>query len=148
MHHKKASSICNNCATTAILETTRKQTMSTQAPLARPDTATRRMARPRRKLILFLDSNENISNDPLSQILSHPDLGMIDVVQHQSGLPGPHTFIRGSCQIDGAWVTPDIDIERACFLPFYFGVGDHRGILMDIPQRAILGGDIYKVSRP
>ena len=87
-------------------------------------------------------------NGPLSRMLAHTDLGMIDAVHHRSGLPGPHTFIRGSRQIDGAWVTLDVDIDRACFLPFYFGVGDHRGILMDVPQRTILGGDIHKISRP
>ena len=91
------------------------------------------------KLILLLDSNENMPNGPLSRMLLHPDLGMIDAVQHRSSLPGPHTFIRGSRQIDGAWVTPYVDIDRACFLPFYFGMGDHRGILMELPQRTILG---------
>ena len=87
-------------------------------------------------------------NGPLSRMLAHTDLGMIDAVQYRSGLLGPPTFIRGSRQIDGAWVTPDVDIERDCFLPFYFSVGDYRGILMDIPQRNILGGDIHKISRP
>ena len=100
------------------------------------------------KLILFLDSNGNMLNGPLSRMLAHTDLGMIDAVHHRSGLPGPHTFIKGSRQIDGAWVTLDVDIDRSCFLPFYFGVGDHRGILMDVPQRTILGGDIHKISRP
>ena len=42
-------------------------------------------------------------NGPLSRMLAHTDLGMIDVVQHRSGLPGPQTFIRGSRQNDGVY---------------------------------------------
>ena len=73
---------------------------------------------------------------------------MIDAIHLRSQTPGPHTFVRGSRQIDGAWVTPDVDITAACFLPFYFGVGDHRAILLDIPQHYILGGNVHKIIRP
>ena len=100
------------------------------------------------KLILLIASNENMAGGPFARIFAHPDLGMIDTVQHRTHLPGPPTFVRGSRQIDGAWVTPDINIQRACFLPFFFGVGDHRAIILDIPIHSILGGDIHKSSRP
>ena len=100
------------------------------------------------KLILMLDSNENMASGPLSRLLQGPDLAMIDAIHLRSQTPGPHTFIRGSRQIDGAWVTPDIDITAACFLPFFFGVGDHRAMLLDIPQHCILGGNVHKICRP
>ena len=45
-------------------------------------------------------------------------------------------------------MTPDVVIDRACFLSFFFGVGDHRAILIDIPQHSILGEDVHKISRP
>ena len=85
---------------------------------------------------------------PLAQMLADPDLSMVDAVKKQSQLPGPPTFVRGRRQIDCAWVTPDVDIKRACFLPFFFGVGDHRAIVLDIPIHLILEGDIYKITRP
>ena len=100
------------------------------------------------KLILLIDGNENMEGGILSQMLTDPELGMVDAVRHRSQLPGPPTFARGRRQIDGAWVTPDIDIKRACFLPFFFGVGDHRAIILDIPIYSLLGGDIHKISRP
>ena len=85
---------------------------------------------------------------PLACMLADPELGMVDAVKVRSTLPGPPTFARGSCQIDGAWVTPDVDVTRACFLPIFFGVGDHRATLMDIPVYSLLGGDIHKIARP
>ena len=100
------------------------------------------------KLILLLDSNENMATGPLSRLLQGPDLAMVDAVRLRSQLPGPHTFTRGTRQIDGAWITPDVDVAAACFLPFYFGVGDHRAILLDIPQHCLLGGSVHKIVRP
>ena len=78
------------------------------------------------KLILMLDGNEDMENYRLAIMLRHPDLGMQDIFKLRSNTEGPETFVRGSRQIDGAWVTPDIEIRTSCFLPFYFGVGCHR----------------------
>ena len=100
------------------------------------------------KLILLIDSNENMAGGPLARMLTEPELDMRDAVLHRTQVSGPATFIRGQRQIDGAWVTPDINIRSARFLPFFFGVGDHRAIVLDIPIYSILGGDIHKISRP
>ena len=73
---------------------------------------------------------------------------MVDAFKKQSGIPGPPTFVRGSRQIDAAWVTKDIDISKACFLPFYFGIGDHRGIILDIPRQSLVEGNLKSIHRP
>ena len=72
------------------------------------------------KLILILDRNEDMKNGQLARMLRHPDLDMKDAVKSRSNIDGPATFVRGSRQIDGAWVTPDIEISAACFLPFFW----------------------------
>ena len=73
------------------------------------------------KLILLIDSNENMENGKLARKLKSEQLQMFDIVKQRSGCPGPNTFTRGSKQIDGAWATPDVDITAACFLPFFLG---------------------------
>ena len=65
-----------------------------------------------------------------------------------SGIDGLATFVKGSRQIDAAWVTPDIEISAACFLPLFFGVGDHRAIILDISQHSLVGGNIHQIARP
>ena len=72
---------------------------------------------------------------------------MIDTIELRAQTPDPRTFICNSRQIDGAWITPNVDVTSAYFLPFYFGVGDHRAILIDIPQHSLLGGGIHKIIR-
>ena len=79
----------------------------------------------REEVILVLDGNKNMKNGQLARMLRTPDLDMKDAVKTRTGIDGPATFGRKSRQMDAAWVTPDIDISAACFLPFFFGVGDH-----------------------
>ena len=43
---------------------------------------------------------------------------------------------------------PDVTITAAGFLPFHFGVGDHRGIYIDIPHSSFLGSTLRKIERP
>ena len=89
-----------------------------------------------------------MKNGQLARMLRCPDLDMKDAVKSRIETDGPTTFVRGSRQIDGAWVTPDVEISAACFLPFFFGVGDHRAILLDIPQHSLIDGNVHKMLRP
>ena len=100
------------------------------------------------KLLLMLDGNENMQQGPLMRALQGEDLLMRDVVSHRCSEPSPATFIRGSRQIDAMWVTPDLQINRACFLPFNFAMGDHRGLVVDISQTSLLGKPSHRISRP
>ena len=96
----------------------------------------------------MLDGNENMQKGPLMRLLQTEDLLMRDVVSHRCSEPGPATFVRGSRQIDAMWATPDLEIKRACFLPFHFAMGDHRGLVVDISQTSLLGKSLHRISRP
>ena len=100
------------------------------------------------KIILFIDSNENMTAGPLQRMLQDEGLEMKDAIQQRTNMPGPPTFVRGSRQIDAVWTTPDVEVASACFTPFYFGIGDHRGIVIDIPKVSFIGGDTRMISRP
>ena len=67
-------------------------------------------------------------------------------------LPVAHTFQSdqrcGSVQIDGAWATPDLPIERGTFLAFHKTPGDHRYVVLDIKWEILLGESVLKVERP
>ena len=89
-----------------------------------------------------------MDNGKLARKLRNADLQMYDMVKKCSGCPGPNTFTRGSKQIDGAWATPDVEIDAARFLPFFFGIDDHRGIMLDIPRNQLIGGTSKSIARP
>ena len=98
-------------------------------------------------LTLLIDANENMETCQLSKLFSVPALRMREVLKRRSQIPGPPSFIRGSRQIDGAWVTDGLEIAIACFLPFNFGLGDYRDILLDIPQVSFLGNALKTIER-
>ena len=94
-----------------------------------------------------MDANENMRNGPLQKELSTA-LDMYDAVQEVGAADPVATYQRGSRQMDGVWVTRDLQVARACFLPFHLGVGDHRGILLDIRTPSLLGKPSSLIQRP
>ena len=100
------------------------------------------------KVVLFIDSNENMEQGQLQRMLQKQEIDMKDAIKERSGCIGPSTFVRGSKQIDAVWTTKDIQIRNACFTPFYFGIGDHRGIVIDIPKTSIIGSESKVICRP
>lgn len=64
---------------------------------------------------------------------------MIDAVKLQISCPSPNTFHRGSKQVDGIRITQDLEISSACFLPFFFGIGDNQGMVIDLYSSLVLG---------
>ena len=100
------------------------------------------------KLILMMDGNEDMLKGPLSRMLRTDELEMNEVVTTKTNREKIPTFIRGSRQIDGIWLTPDVEMAKCTLLPFHFGVGDHRAILVDIPSASILGDSFKHICRP
>ena len=78
-----------------------------------------------------MDGNENLQKDHLGKAL-RTQLNMVDLVESQTGLPGPATFCCGKNQIDGAFATRDIECTGARFLPLRDSHGDHRSVLIDV----------------
>jgi len=72
---------------------------------------------------------------------------MRDLVKSYTGQLGPATFHSGSNQIDGCFVTQDIDCHHAEFLPLWSIMGDHRGIIVDIPEQVLYGEQKLKIAR-
>ena len=72
----------------------------------------------------------------------------MDAVENKINEKGPPTYVRGRNQIDAIWVTKDITIDNARFLPFYFGMGDHRGIMIDINYSSMLGQSKKIICNP
>ena len=89
-----------------------------------------------------------MKNGQLQRMMRYPDINMKDSVKSRSNTEGAETFVWGSRKIDGSWVNTGVDISDVCFLLFYFEVGDHVVILLDIPQHSLIGRTAHKITRP
>jgi hypothetical protein len=99
------------------------------------------------RIIIFMDHNEHVVTGALGMVLS--DKNGLDlreaVIQHTEKHPGA-TFFRGSKPIDGFWVSSNLNINNACVMPFGYGVGDHRAVIVNIPIESLVGIDPVKQS--
>ena len=98
------------------------------------------------RIILFIDANEDLHNGPLVKMLRTHKLK--DLIQERTGTKGPNTYHSGKNQIDGVYVSEEVDCTGARYLPFWSGIGDHRAIVIDIPHQVLFGEQLLTIQRP
>ena len=94
-------------------------------------------------IVLMIDSNENMFSGKLAKMLR--ELNLKDAVFERTQKEGPATSARGSKQIDGVWMSSHMKIDAARILPLFFGVGDHRGFIIDISFQDMIGAERIKI---
>lgn len=101
------------------------------------------------RLILFIDANEDTSNGPLSRLVTGPGLNMREAVRaHHPTLPLTPTFQTGRLPIDAVFVTPDLPVTAGAWISSKRCPGDHRGCILELRWKALLGEDLFKIQRP
>ena len=89
------------------------------------------------QVVLGMDANEDVRYSSLS--LKLRTLGMEEAIIKQHGRNGPATYARGSCPIDGLFVSRTLQECRCGYKPF---VWDHRLLWIDIPITIAFGNII------
>ena len=98
-------------------------------------------------LILLADANEHTGRGELTQGLRAGELRMREVVwEWHEGCEVPATWHRGSDPIDGVWAMEDITPVAVMLLGSDKGVGDHRAIVLDVPDREICGYSVPRIQ--
>jgi hypothetical protein len=92
-----------------------------------------------------MDANEHVEDGMMCRQLKADDLKMTEAVHQQASGSAPKTFFRGSYAIDGIWVSSDLEILGASYLPFDSSVGDHRPVMLDISLDSLLGKRLNRV---
>jgi len=88
-------------------------------------------------IILCLDSNEDMTSGRLFKVFTQ--MGLIETYKTQTQLPPPNSFFKGTRQLDAIWVSPSLHPKSTSITPHFFGVGDHRTIIVDFDVESILG---------
>ncbi len=94
------------------------------------------------EIVLLGDFNENVYSGDLAWSLSGDNLRMHELCQRITGLPLPHTHIRGSVPIDTVFCTAGIDGVAVALLLSRFGIGNHRVFMVDVTSASMLG-DVF-----
>ncbi len=98
---------------------------------------------------MFMDHNKHVYDGPLGKALGDRDgLNLQEVILTHTGAPTGATFFGGSQPIDGLWTSDDLDISNACAMPFGYGLGNHRVIVLDIPLQSLVGVNPVRIVQP
>ena len=99
------------------------------------------------RIILMMDTNENVFNGKLSKRLADDLIEMKEAVHGVKPGQGPNTHSSNTklVPIDGIWHTPEIQVRTAAYLPFDLCLGDHRPVVVDFLQASILGVNLPRV---
>ena len=100
------------------------------------------------RIILMMDANDPVNRGQFCKRLTHPDLGMREAVHSVTQGQGPKTYYKGKDAIDGIWVTQDIEVISASYLPFHADIGDHRPVMADLTTTSVLGNDLPRLVYP
>ena len=90
----------------------------------------------KKRILLFIDVNENINKEKLRSAFTRFKLR--DLVRYRTNSIGPRIHYNGMHQIDGTFASQDVDCSGASFLPFWAYIGDHRLVVVDIPVKSYL----------
>ena len=97
------------------------------------------------RVVLMMDANENVVMGVMSRELAQEGIDMKEAVHGMTEGLGPKTHFRGKESIDGIWVSTDLEVTGASYLPFDPDVGDHRPVMIDITMESVLGATIPKI---
>lgn len=95
-----------------------------------------------------MDANQDLGKSRFVRELQGK-IDLKDAVKRRTRKAGPATYFRGTKEIDGIFLTDDVDCTAARFLPSHFsGVRDHRGVIIEVPYQSLIGTNIHRIVRP
>ena len=92
-----------------------------------------------------MDANENVLHGAMCKKLAKKDLLMREVVHSATMGTGPKTWFRGSESINRIWVSSEIDVISASYLPFNGLLGDHRPVMVNLTMSLVLGKHLKNI---
>ena len=99
------------------------------------------------EIVLCIDANENIYTGRLATELQRAPLNMCCLVKSATGSAIPPTHQRGSQPIDCIAGTPGIIADYGMVYPFYYGVGDHRILVVELSSSSLFGHDFPSITK-
>ena len=98
-------------------------------------------------MLLLADANKHTGWGEFTQGLRAGDLRMREVVwERHEGCEVPATWHRRKDPINGVWAMEDITPEAMTLLGSDRGVGDHRVIVLDVPDQEICGHLVPRIQ--
>ena len=99
------------------------------------------------KIVLSIDTNENIANGPISNIMKDINLINLHVLPNQPPISPTHD--RGSVPISGMLASPSLVPSRVGILAHAQRIlGDHHNMFVDFDEHILMGSELHSITPP
>ena len=99
------------------------------------------------RIIVCLDSNENVSDGPLFEMVIRLGLRNAHTACYNTPLPATHD--RGKLLISAIFISPTIHSLKAGILEHGVGIeDDYRSMFIDVDENECFGDDLYVIPPP
>ena len=95
-----------------------------------------------KEIILLGDFNNNVYTACYAKRLQMDNLSLLEQCLKTNGIQLPGTFVTGTWQIGGCFVTSGVDCIHTRILPQFVGVDNHHCLVLDVTS-ALLIGDVF-----
>lgn len=99
-------------------------------------------------VVLAIDANQDVYSGRLAQSLKEPPFQMTCLMKEATGEPVPNSHFSGHRQISTIFGTKGIITGHGVCFPHWFGIGDHRVMVLEISAHAAFKGDYPTIATP
>ena len=90
-------------------------------------------------MIPMMNANKDVIDGAMCKQLNKADLNMRELVFSQTRTRDPKTYFKGTVAINDIWVSEELEVTAAAYLPFNPELGDHRPVVVNITKTSTLG---------
>ena len=97
-------------------------------------------------VILAMDANQDVYSGKLATALSQEPLNMTCLMHRATGERVPNSHLWGTGRISTIFGSPGVRVGHGMCYPHWFGIGDHRVMVLEISAHTAFGGAYPAIS--
>ena len=99
-------------------------------------------------VILAMDANQDVYSGKLAQELAKEPINMTCLMQRAMGEAVPNSHFSGKGQISTMFGSPGVVTGNGMCYPHWYGIGDHRVMVLEIAAQNAFEGSYSTISTP
>ena len=99
-------------------------------------------------VLLAIDANQDVYTGRLATQLKEAPYNMHCMLEEAMDEKVPNSHFSGSRKISTFFGTPGIIVGHGMCYPHWFGIGDHRVMILEISAKAAFNGTYPTISKP
>ncbi len=97
-------------------------------------------------ILIAIDANQDIYSGRLAIALRQDPLNIQCLMERATGEKVPNSHFRGTGNISTIFGSPGLAHGHGCCFPHWYGVGDHRVMILELTAKSLYNGDYPTIA--